>query len=355
MRCSCGSASRPPTPSPTTACERVPSARSALRRRPTSSWRKRGGGTSGGPRRSPGALHAARLSTPVEWRSSKTGAATLSNGREVSRDGETVREHKFDQVTALLNKADNAATPPDEAATARTAAGLMLKYAFEEEEIRQAQRRSGVETPEIRRFNVHDSGNPFGLDPPGTLPRTRQAHPAASPRATGDGNAYSYVVGFPTDLDFLDLLYTIVRLSFSSNIEPPFARPTTTAPVADAPRRHRGSRSRRTGTPSAGRPSAVAFYRYAEANGIAKEEGHRRSPKVYRESFAEGFRGRDGEPAWRIALRGGAGSSRRRRRDRATGCRSLSAPARRWWRSSRTSGSPTSVLLRRPRRSEPRS
>lgn len=220
---------------------------------------------------------------------------------------ETIRQHKFDQVTALLNLADNAKTPPEEADTARRQAEkLMLKYAFEEEEVRQATIKSGgqVETPEIRRFDVHDSGNPFGWILR-ELFRGLAKHTRCRVAKSGweDGTAYQYVVGFPTDLDFLDLLYTIVRLSFSSNIEPPFDPADYDGSVA---RMHLAgitwkSIAHRTGTPwPDGQKLRRAFYRYADANGIAKEEGHRRSPKVYRESFAEGYLDEMENRLWRM-------------------------------------------------------
>jgi hypothetical protein len=209
---------------------------------------------------------------------------------------ETVRQHKFDQVTSLLNLADDARTLPDEAATARRQAEkLMLKYAFEEEEIRQAQMKSGgpVETPEIRRFNIHDSGNAFSWVLR-ELFRGLAKHSRCRVAKSGweDSTAYLYVVGFPTDLDFLDLLYTIVRLSFSSNIEPPFDPADYDGSVA---RMHLAgitwrSIAHRTGTEwPDGLKLRRAFYRWCDANGFDREAGHRRSPKVYRESFAEGF------------------------------------------------------------------
>jgi Protein of unknown function (DUF2786) len=209
---------------------------------------------------------------------------------------ETVREHKFDQVKALLNKADDPRTPADEADTARKLAEkLMLRHAFDEEEIRQAAVKNGgqVESPEIRKFNIYDSGNAFSwvLN---LLFIDLVAH-CRCRRATGgwdDRTRYFYVVGFASDLDFLDLLYTIVRLAFSSNIEPPYDENDYDGSVA---RMHLAGITwreiaRRTGTPwPDGQKLRRAFYRWADANGVSKDEGHRRSPSTYRESFAEGF------------------------------------------------------------------
>ena len=50
---------------------------------------------------------------------------------------ETVREHKFEQIKALLNTADNPTTPAGEADNARKLAEkLMRVHVFDEEEIR---------------------------------------------------------------------------------------------------------------------------------------------------------------------------------------------------------------------------
>jgi hypothetical protein len=214
---------------------------------------------------------------------------------------ETLRQHKFDQVTALINTADDPRTPPNEAANARRLAERMMeRYAFEEEEIRQARAKSGgqVETPEIRQFDVYDAGNAFSWILMSLFrrlaehTRCRVATTGSRDNDRGGRTRYAYVVGFPTDLAFLDLLYTSTRLVFSSNIEPPYDESDYDGSVA---RMHLAGITwrdiaYRTGTPwPDGQKLRRAWYRYAEANGMSKEEGHRRSPKLYRESFADGF------------------------------------------------------------------
>ena len=209
---------------------------------------------------------------------------------------ETTRQHKFDQITALLNKADDSRTPPNEAATARKLAERMMeRHAFAEEEVRQARLRSGgqVETPEIRRFSVYDSGNAFGWILNSLFRRIAEHTRCRVANGGWDGaTRYQYVVGFATDLDFLDLLYTSTRLVFSSNVEPPYDPADYDGSVA---RMHLAGIkwediAHRTNTPwPDGQKLRRAWYRYADAHGMTKQEGHRRSPKLYRESFADGF------------------------------------------------------------------
>jgi hypothetical protein len=210
---------------------------------------------------------------------------------------ESIREHKFDQILALLNKADHENTPPDEAATARTLAEkLMRRHAFDEEEIRQAAIRSGgtVETPEIRRINVAQIGNAFMWVVVSVFKEL--ARHCRCRVATGgwDGpDRYFYVVGFSTDIDFLELLLTTTRLAFSSNIEPPFDPNDFDGSVA---KMHLAgiewkTIAKRVGIefPSEAMRLRRAFYRWCERTGTPREDGHRFSPKVYRESFASGF------------------------------------------------------------------
>ena len=333
---------------PTTACERVPSARSALRRR--CSWRKRGCGTSAADRgdqeRAP---RGSSLDAGGVGEARRRAAADAARtGREVSRDGcETVREQS--SIVTAANKAGRGYAS-DEAATARTLAEkLMLKYAFEEEEIRQARRgpAAGRDAgdPAVQRPRLRQ---PVRVDPPGTLPRTRRQHPVPRRRKSdwSDGNAYatSWASRLTSTSSTFSTPSSGSRSPRTSSRR--LTRPTTTAPWPDAPRRHRGSRSRRTGTPwPDGRSSAVPSTgtrkpasRRRKATGARRRSIARASPKA----------------SWTRWRTGCGGCATRRSGKLApttprplTGCRSLSAPARRWWRSSCTSGSPTSVLLRR--------
>ena len=264
---------------------------------------------------------------------------------------ETVREHKFDQVTALLNKADNAATPPDEAADredpGREAdAQVRLRGGGDPPGAprsggRSRRRRSGGSTSTTPATRSGGSSGNSSEDSPSTPG-------AASPRATG-------ATGTPTATSWASRRPRLPRPSLHHRpalvlLEHRAAvfRPTTTAPWPDAPRRHRlevdragpgrlGRTARSSAVPSTGTRKPTASRR-RKATGARRRSIARASPKASWTRWRTGCGGLRYE------------AEREARADDArlpTGCRSLSAPARRWWRSSRTSGSPTSVLLRR--------
>jgi hypothetical protein len=214
---------------------------------------------------------------------------------------------KFEQIRKLLDLADDSRTPPHEADTARKAAErLMLRHAIDEEEVRQAAKERGAtfEVPIIKRVNVYDSGNAFGWMLAGMFRElARHSRCRLASRGWENGSLYQYVVGFKSDIQFLEMLYTVVRLAFSANVEPPYDPTDYDGSVA---RMHLAGITwrdiaYRTETPwPDGQKLRRAWYRYADAHSLSKQDGHRRSPRLYRESFAEGFYNTIIERLWRL-------------------------------------------------------
>lgn len=127
------------------------------------------------------------------------------------------------KVRALLDRADHPNTPVPEAEQSRLKADqLMAAYAIEAFMVDDARRKAGQSVlykPEVRTFTrdyiSQDSEVNSALF---SLWVSLVNHVGA--RAAYSGSTKLKVVGFPADLDYLDLMYTSIRMFMSGKLVP---------------------------------------------------------------------------------------------------------------------------------------
>lgn len=140
--------------------------------------------------------------------------------------------NKMATIQSLLDLADHPNTPPHEADNARSKAEAMMhKYRIEEEELRQNRMAHGagdVEQPVDRFVTVCATTNPW-RDHYYTLAyyvanhvgvRTMGAYRYEETEQGRERVVSLHVIGFESDVAYVEMLLTGIRLTFSSLLEP---------------------------------------------------------------------------------------------------------------------------------------
>lgn len=134
------------------------------------------------------------------------------------------------KVQALLEKAESTGFTAEADACRAKADSLMMAYSIEMWELDQRRTPEQRGTPEIRVFDISLSDNPVSHEMRlvfSTLCNHWQVKPVfvgwmGRPYRKGDlpRRQFVEVVGFPQELDWLELMFTTIRLHIGVNLEP---------------------------------------------------------------------------------------------------------------------------------------
>lgn len=137
---------------------------------------------------------------------------------------ESQRSRKLEQIRKLLDKAsDSGVTPHEAAALRKKADDLMLAYTISEFEIQARKPRNEREQPERRHMKVVDHNHPLKTqivelcDEVVRHARCRAVYSGLYRQ--GDGSTAT-VIGFPSDLDYVDMLFTSLQVQMARELEP---------------------------------------------------------------------------------------------------------------------------------------
>ena len=134
------------------------------------------------------------------------------------------REKKLDQIRKLLDKAADQATPEAEAAALRQKADdLMLAYTISEFELNQRKPKNEREVPTRRSMEVVGYSHPLKtqlLHLHGVVVEHCRCKAVYSGLYDQKDRSIATVIGFPSDLDYLDMLYTSLQVQMARNLEP---------------------------------------------------------------------------------------------------------------------------------------
>lgn len=126
------------------------------------------------------------------------------------------------KIRAMLDRADHPNTPPEEADTARRMADeMMARFTIEAFELEFAKPAGTREKPIVREWQYGDSDDGMSME-------EREAFATlfyyladlCGVKMGYWGYRTSKVVGYERDLDYLDLLFTSVRMHLSANLQP---------------------------------------------------------------------------------------------------------------------------------------
>jgi hypothetical protein len=133
------------------------------------------------------------------------------------------------KVQALLDKAESTGFTAEADAARAKADQLMLAYSIEMWELDKRRKPEQRATPEIRKFHICMSDNPVSEQLEGVFMtlcnhwRVRSVYYGfgRTPRkGQSPWEQYAKVVGFPQELDWLELMFTTMRLHIGTNLEP---------------------------------------------------------------------------------------------------------------------------------------
>ena len=122
------------------------------------------------------------------------------------------------KVRALLDKADSTNFEPEAQALREKADSLMMVHAIESFELERGKDSTVREKPEMREFDYGHFDDRQVLDSVGNVFSSLCRLARCKIGFYGFHNAK--VVGFPADLDYLDLLLTSVRIQMSTKMTP---------------------------------------------------------------------------------------------------------------------------------------
>lgn len=128
------------------------------------------------------------------------------------------------KIRAMLDRAEHPNTPPEEADTARKMADeLMYRYTIEEFELEFAKPSHAREKPQMRVFKFFGDQNYYSIDQEIRNNFYRLFRQLALFCGVKVGILYTNeasIVGYERDLDYLDLMYTKIRMHMSMNLDP---------------------------------------------------------------------------------------------------------------------------------------
>lgn len=132
------------------------------------------------------------------------------------------------RVRKLIERADHAATPEAEADACRTKADrLMLDYAITESQLDATRPAAFRVTPEVAKFDLCSAAHPLSrfyadlISDLATHCRCQIVfHNFTESTKRAYGTTWVTAVGFPSDLRYLELLFTMIMLHMSGEMEP---------------------------------------------------------------------------------------------------------------------------------------
>lgn len=128
------------------------------------------------------------------------------------------------KIRAMLDRADHPNTPPEEADTARRMADeMMTKFTIEQFELEMVKPGNVREKPIVRK--VQYVNKDAGYDITANFYKLFRQLAWFSGVKVGELGYYEATcVGYERDLDYLEILYTAVRMHMSNNLEPKASR-----------------------------------------------------------------------------------------------------------------------------------
>jgi hypothetical protein len=228
--------------------------------------------------------------------------------RRQKMETKTKREDTLRKIRAILDKANNTNFGEERDAFLQKADDLMLKYAIEEAELELLKPAHEREKPEVRTIDICSADSPI-RDALVNMGSSIARHARGKPVFTGLSSPRKYklpikmkVVGFPSDLDYVEMLFTSLMIQMSGDLEPKpdplLSYPENLAMLKDSGLKwerihellenggitNRGPWERRVGV------KFTADYRK-----FCEDTGHERnmtSPITYQKNFTAGFASR---------------------------------------------------------------
>jgi hypothetical protein len=137
---------------------------------------------------------------------------------------EEVRTKKLRQVQALLDKADDPASTPAEADALRQKADdLMLAYAIEQYEIDRRKDKNAREQPTKRMIHLVDNSSVVAQavkDLGWYIADHCRLRAVYHNYNSKQGECNLTMYGFPSDIDYAEMLFTSLRVQMSAGLEP---------------------------------------------------------------------------------------------------------------------------------------
>lgn len=123
------------------------------------------------------------------------------------------------KIQHLLNVADDPNTTPEAAANYReTAERMMAKYAIDEARLAAGRILKGeTDKPVTKRFEFAEAADPL-LNQYYALFMAVVDHNRC--QAVGFTSGYGYIIGFPGDITFVEMMYMSLRLQMSAKVNP---------------------------------------------------------------------------------------------------------------------------------------
>ena len=139
-------------------------------------------------------------------------------------DASAVRSKKLEQVRKLLDKAnDEGVTEEEQAALFEKAADLMAVYAISEFEAQQRVDKNIRQKPERRSVRVCERDTPIKtqlVSLMGSIVHHARCRAVYSGLDNQQYASTATVIGFPSDLDYVELLYTSLLVQMYRHLEP---------------------------------------------------------------------------------------------------------------------------------------
>lgn len=139
----------------------------------------------------------------------------------------TKRESMLKKVRALLDKAESTTFGPERDAFLAKADDLMLRHAIAEAELASLGGNNKREDPEVRRINVCTANNPLRDQLAAIITAVARhnrskiifSHTLDDKRSSSRP-VFASIVGFPSDLDYIEMVYTSLTLQLANELEP---------------------------------------------------------------------------------------------------------------------------------------
>lgn len=135
-----------------------------------------------------------------------------------------VRSKKLEQIRKLLDKASDPGVSDAEAdALRKKADDLMLAYTVEQWEIDQRKDKNVRQKPEKRHITVVGSGHPLKtqiVELFGIVYRHTRCRAVFSGLHDQKAGSTATAFGMPSDLDYLEMLFTSLQVQMAQNLEP---------------------------------------------------------------------------------------------------------------------------------------
>lgn len=135
-----------------------------------------------------------------------------------------VRSKKLDQIRKLLDKAsDPGASPAEAEALRKKADDMMLAYTISEFEVEQRKPKHERERPTRKHIKVCGENHPLKtqlVELFGVLARHCRCREVYSGLLNPKAGSTATVIGFPSDLEYLEMLFTSLQVQMARDLEP---------------------------------------------------------------------------------------------------------------------------------------